>query len=66
MPMAKACASTILNALQEAESELVVLSNGNAGTVQTVRLDEFHGLRICINGHCGKWPVSTIKFVQKQ
>jgi hypothetical protein len=27
-------------------------------------LDEFHGLRISIIGHEGKWPVSTIKFAQ--
>lgn len=70
MPTARTCASTILNALQEAESELVgkavVLSDGKAGTVQAVELDELHGLRICIEGHNGKWPISTIKFVQKQ
>ena len=42
----------------------VVLSDGKAGTVEDIWLDELHGLRISIRGHEGKWPVSTIKFVQ--
>ena len=62
-------ASLILHALEEAEAELVgravVLTDGKAGTVVAVSLDELHGLRISIAGHDGKWPVSTIKFVQK-
>jgi len=53
---------------EEAEAELigkaVVLTDGKAGTVVAVSLDELHGLRISIAGHDGKWPVSTIKFVQ--
>ena len=61
-------ASLILHALEEAEAELigkaVVLTDGKAGTVVAVSLDELHGLRISIAGHDGKWPVSTIKFVQ--
>jgi hypothetical protein len=52
----------------EAQSELVgkavVLSDGKAGTVENVWIDEFHGLRISIRGHDGRWPVSTIKFAQ--
>ena len=52
----------------EARSELVgkavILTDGKAGTVDGVWLDELHGLRISIRGHDGKWPVSTIKFVQ--
>jgi hypothetical protein len=36
-----------------------------AGTVETVWLDELHGLRISIKGHDGKWPISTVKFAQK-
>jgi hypothetical protein len=59
---------TILGALDEARSELVgkavVLTDGKAGTVENVWLDELHGLRISIRGHDGKWPVSTIKFAQ--
>jgi hypothetical protein len=68
MPSAKLRASTILGAFEEAQSELVgkavVLTDGKAGTVENVWLDELHGLRISIGGHVGKWPVSTIKFVQ--
>jgi hypothetical protein len=69
MPAVNLRASLILHALEEAEAELVgkavVLTDGKAGTVVAVSLDELHGLRISIAGHDGKWPVSTIKFVQK-
>ena len=69
MPVAKRCASTILCAFHEAEAELVgkavVLSDGKAGTVEIVSLDEDHGLRISIEGHVGNWPISTIKFAQR-
>jgi hypothetical protein len=69
MPSAKLRAATILHAFERAEAELVgkavVLTDGKAGTVESVSLDELHGLRISITGHDGKWPVSTIKFVQK-
>jgi hypothetical protein len=68
MPTAKLKALTILGAFDEARSELVgkavVLTDGKAGTVEGVWLDEYHGLRISIRGHDGKWPVSTIKFTQ--
>jgi hypothetical protein len=61
-------ASTILGAFEEAQSELVgravVLTDGKAGTVENVWLDELHGLRISITGHDGKWPISTIKFAE--
>ena len=61
-------ASTILTALEDAQSELVgkavVLSDGKAGTVERIWLDELHGLRISIKGHDGKWPISTIKIEQ--
>jgi hypothetical protein len=61
-------ASTILGAFEKAQSELVgkavVLTDGKAGTVEHVWLDELHGLRISIRGHGGKWPISTIKFAQ--
>src|SRR6267142_2005499 len=69
MPTAKLRASVILSAFEKAQSELVgkavVLTDGKAGTVEGVWLDELHGLRISIRGHDGKWPVSTIKFAQK-
>lgn len=68
MPLVKLRASAILSAFEEAQSELVgkavVLTDGKAGTVANVWLDEFHGLRISIIGHDGKWPVSTIKLAQ--
>jgi hypothetical protein len=68
MPTPKRHALTILGAFEEARSELigkaVVLTDGKAGTVEGVWLDEFHGLRIAIRGHDGNWPVSTIKFAQ--
>ncbi len=44
----------------------VVLTDGKAGTVERVWLDELHGLRISVRGHEGKWPVSTIKLVQRE
>jgi hypothetical protein len=68
MPIVKARACTILGEFEQAQTELigkaVILTDGKAGTVQSVSLDEMHGLRISINGHDGKWPVSTIKFAQ--
>jgi hypothetical protein len=68
MPAGKRRASTILGAFEQAQTELVgkavVLTDGKAGTVENVWLDELHGLRISISGHYGKWPVSTIKFAQ--
>jgi hypothetical protein len=61
-------ASAILTEFEQAQNELVgkavVLSDGKAGTVAQVWLDEFHGLRISIEGQDGKWPVSTIKLAQ--
>jgi len=43
------------------ESRRAILSNGVAGTIEAVRLDEEHGLRISIRGHTGFWPVSKVK-----
>ena len=68
MPTVKLSASTILGAFEHAQSALVgkavILTDGKAGTVENVWLDELHGLRISIRGHDGKWPISTIKFAQ--
>ena len=68
MPSVKLRAATIMNAFGEAQSDLigkaVVLTDGKAGTVEDVWLDDLHALRISIKGHDGKWPVSTIKFAQ--
>jgi hypothetical protein len=68
MPTMNFRAATILGAVEEARSGLigkaVVLTDGKAGTVENVWLDEHHGLRISIAGHGGKWPISTIKLAQ--
>jgi hypothetical protein len=68
MPKVKIRASTILGEFEQAQTELVgkavILTDGKAGTVESVWLDEMHGLRISIKGHDGKWPISTIKFSQ--
>jgi len=68
MPSVKRQAFTILAAFHKAERELlgnaVILTDGKAGTVDGIWLDELHGLRISIKGHEGKWPVSTIKLAQ--
>ena len=67
MPI-KRRASTILRAFEKAQTELVgkaiILTDGKAGTVEKVWLDELHGLRISIKGQDGKWPVSTIKLAE--
>lgn len=68
MPSVKLRASTILGAFEQAQSELVgkavILMDGKAGTVESIWLDELHGLRISIGGHDGKWPISTVKLAQ--
>ncbi len=68
MPSVKRRASKILSEYGAAQSELigkaVVLTDGKAGTVENIWLDEVHGLRISIKGHYGKWPASTIKLAE--
>jgi len=68
MPIAKVRASAILSEFEQAQTELVskavILTDGKAGTVENVWLDELHGLRISIRGHHGKWPISTVRFAQ--
>jgi hypothetical protein len=60
-------ASTILACYERAEAELVgkavVLTDGKAGTVEKIWLDDLHGLRLSIGGHFGKWPVSSLKLI---
>jgi hypothetical protein len=53
------------NTFRELVGKAAILSDGRAGTVETVSLNEDHGLRISIRGHPGIWPVPTIKFAQK-
>ncbi|MBB5048846.1 hypothetical protein HNR60_003616 [Rhodopseudomonas rhenobacensis] len=68
MTKTRAHALAILREFGSAEEELlgksVVLTDGKAGTVERVLLDESHGLRLAIAGHQGVWPVSTIKFME--
>jgi len=68
MPSVMRRASRILNEYDAAQSELigkaVLLTDGKAGTVENVWLDESHGLRISIKGHDGRWPASTIKLAE--
>jgi hypothetical protein len=68
MPTMMIRATTILGEFEQVQAELigkaVILSDGKAGAVETVWLDELHGLRISIRGHDGKWPISTIKLAQ--
>ena len=68
MPIAKVRAATILAEFNQAQGELigkaVTLTDGKAGTVDNIWLDDLHGLRISIRGHEGRWPVSSIKLAQ--
>ena len=61
-------AMNILRELHAAEKELVgravVLTDGKAGTIDHVFLDEVHGLRISVRGHEGRWPISTVKHIE--
>ena len=61
-------ALNILGELHAAEQQLVgkavALTDGKAGTIDHVYLDDVHGLRISISGHEGRWPISTLKFIQ--
>ena len=68
MPSVKRRASKILDEYGAAQSELigkaVVLTDGKAGTAENDWLEELHGLRISIEGHDGRWPVSTIMLAE--
>lgn len=61
-------AMNILAELHEAEEELigraVILTDGKAGSIERLFLDDIHGLRISIVGHDGQWPISTIKKIE--
>jgi hypothetical protein len=62
-------ALTILREFEQAQADLkgkaVLLSDGKAGRVEKVQLDELHGLRVAIAGHEGDWPVSTLKLAER-
>ena len=61
-------AMNILRELYAAEEELVgrdvILTDGKAGTIDHVFLDDVHGLRISIRGHERRWPISTVKHIE--
>jgi hypothetical protein len=58
-------ALAILREFEQAQNALmgraVVLSDGKAGSVEKVQLDELHGLRVTVIGHEGDWPISTMR-----
>lgn len=58
-------ALAILREFEDARVKLVgrgvILTDGKAGTIDRVFLDELHGLRISLEGHEGNWPISTVK-----
>jgi len=60
-PTVQERALVILREFEQARKALVgraaVLSDGKFGTVQDVRLDDLHGLRVTIAGHDGEWPI---------
>jgi hypothetical protein len=62
-------AMNILRELHAAEKELVgravVMTDGKAGTIEHLFLDDVHGLRISIRGRDGRWPISTVKLIQR-
>jgi hypothetical protein len=68
MPTGQERAAMILREFEEARVSLlgkaVIFSDGKAGTIDKIFLDELHGLRIAVKGHKGKWPISTLKFVE--
>jgi hypothetical protein len=70
MPSLNRRAAMILSDFEAARMELVgkaaVLSDGKAGTIEAIWLDDFHGLRVSIKGHIGKWPISTVKFLEEK
>jgi hypothetical protein len=61
-------ALNILSELHAAEEELigrgVVMSDGKAGTIEHVFVDDVHGLRISVRGHLGRWPIATVKHIE--
>jgi hypothetical protein len=61
-------AINILHELHAAEEELVgrvvIMTDGKAGTIDHIYLDDVHGLRISIGGHDGQWPISAVKLIQ--
>ena len=69
MPTVKLTASTILGAFEQAQTELVgkavILTDGKAGTVENIWLDELHGLRISIRVMMGS-GLSQLSSLQRR
>ena len=61
-------ALSILREFEQAQADLkgkaIVLSDGKAGSVEKVKLDELNGLRIAKAGHEGDWPISTVRLAE--
>jgi hypothetical protein len=49
---------------EELVGRAVVLTDGKAGTIDHLYLDDVQALRVSISGHDGRWPISTVKFMQ--
>ena len=68
MPTVMVRATTILGEFEHVQAELVgtavMLTDGRAGTVERVWLDELHGLRISIRGQHRKWPISSVELAE--
>jgi hypothetical protein len=62
-------ATSILDLFYEAHKLIgigAILTDGTAGTIESVRLDDDHGLRISIRGHRGFHPVSKLKKFERR
>jgi hypothetical protein len=62
-------ATAILDLFYEAHKLIgigAVLTDGTAGTIESVRLDDDHGLRISIRDHPGFHPVSKLKKFERR
>jgi hypothetical protein len=68
MPSAKARASTILGEFEQAPERTRRQARDphrrQGRTVESISLDQLHGLRLSIRGNDGKWPIAIIKFAQ--
>ena len=68
-PTAQERALAILREFEQAKRDLVdkavILSDGKAGSVEKVLLDELRGLCVTLTGHKGNWPISAVRFTDK-
>jgi hypothetical protein len=62
-------ATTILDLFYEAHKFIgigAILTDGTAGKIESVRLDDDHGFRISIRGQPGSHPVSKLKKFERR